>query len=397
MALSCVAPALADARQNQWEMQIGQQQYAQLAQKGEIVMSSPYYAQLNAVAQRIAAVADPQYFTPFHFFLVNERSPNAFAVPGGNVYVTMPMMTFAKSEDELAAVLCHEVSHDIHHDVYNNYRKQQSLQTTSGILSALMWNNPLGQMAVGLGAGAQQMTFSRADESNADKAGAYTCAQAGFNPYGMVSLFTRLQSKTASRKMEMFSDHPRDDHRISDIENLFRSDTATFGKFNPDDTSFTPLPALTSAPSYPIGFQPPPSQSQQAYRGYPQQGYPQQGYPQQGYPQQGYPQQGYPQQGYPGYPQQGYPGYPQQGYPGYPQQGYPQQGYPQQGYPQQGYPQQGYPQQGYPQQGYPQQGYPQQGYPQQGYPQQGYPQQGYPQQGPPPNPQPTATPSAAPG
>jgi Zn-dependent protease with chaperone function len=369
VVFACAVPALAagNSQENQWETQIGQQQYMQLVQQGKIVLSSPYYNQLNPVAERISAIADQQYYTPFHFILVNSKSPNAFSVPGGNVYVTTAMMGFAKNDDELAGVLCHEVSHDIHHDVYNNQHKTQSLQMLSGVLGGLLYGNPLAQMAVGLGAGAQEMGFSRADESNADKAGAYTCAQAGYNPYGMISLFQRMQPLQKNQRMEAFSDHPRDDHRVSDLENLFKTDSATFGRFTPG--VFTPLASIGTQPGNPIGYTPPPQQP-----GYPQQyGYGRPAYPQQGYPQQGYPQQGYPQQGYPqqGYPQQGYP---QQGYP---QQGYPQQGYPQQGYPQQAYP---YPQQGYP---YPQQGYPQPGYPQ--YPPPGYPygQPGYPQYPPP--------------
>jgi predicted Zn-dependent protease len=194
-ALCTSAPAFADDAQNQWETQIGRQQFARRAQRGEIVMSSPYYAQLNVVAQRVAAVADAQYFTPFHFLLVNERSPNAFSVPGGNVYVTLPMMKFAQNQDELAAVLCHEVSHDVHHDVYAQLMQRQRLQRTAGLLSAVMWNNPVGQMAVGLTAGAQAATYTRSDESNADRAGAYTSARAGYKPYAMAELFSRLQAQ----------------------------------------------------------------------------------------------------------------------------------------------------------------------------------------------------------
>jgi predicted Zn-dependent protease len=345
-AFAWATPARADQRQDQWETQIGRQQYAQLAQKGEIVPSSPYYSVLEPIAERIAKVANAQYFAPFHFILVNERSPNAFSVPGGNVYVTTSMMSFAKNQDELAGVLCHEVSHDIHHDVYNNANKDQHLQMAAGVLGMLMGNNLLGQMALGLGAGAQAMTYSRSVESNADKAGAYTCAQAGFNPYGMVWLFKRFQANPGNNggKFEMLSDHPRDDHRIADLESLFRSDPTSFAHFSADESKATPLPAPSALPQQQQqGY---PQQQQQQQRGYPsqqQQGYPPQqpGYPpqQQGYPpqQQGYPpqQQGYPPQ-QPGYPpqQQGYP--PQQ--PGYPpqQQGYPPQqpGYP----PQQGYP-----------------------------------------------------------
>ncbi len=413
-AFASAAPALASSQQEQWELQVGQQQYMQLMQQGKIVPASPLYDTLKPVTDKVGAVADPQYFTPFHFILVNDRSPNAFAVPGGNVYVTTGLMQFVKNQDELAGVLCHEVSHDIHHDVYNENHKNQSLQTAAGVLGMLMgmgggYGGYLGQMAVGVGANAESKGYSREVESSADRAGAYNCAKAGFNPWGMVWLFQRMQSVTkGGSHPEWMSDHPTDDHRVADLEKLFGDDPSTFGKFANDPKTaiaFQKIEAQQQSPSQ--GYRQYPGQSypQQSYpqQGYPQRGYPQQGYPQQGYPQQGYPQQGYPQQGYPqqGYPQQGYPQYPGQGYPQYPSQGYPPQGYPQypgQGYPPQGYPQypgQGYPPQGYPQypgQGYPPQGYPQypgQGYPPQGYPQYpgggypppGYPQQGYPQQG----------------
>src|SRR5690348_4905953 len=109
LALGCISPALALTDEENQEVQIGQQVYQQLAQKGEIIQSSPYYTTLNSIARRIAPVADKKYFAPFHFFLVHESQPNAFSVPGGNVYVTDSMMTFVKNKEELAGVLCHEV------------------------------------------------------------------------------------------------------------------------------------------------------------------------------------------------------------------------------------------------------------------------------------------------
>ena len=129
-AVAGIAPASAQS-DAQIEMQIGQQEYQALQQKGEIIQSSPYYAILNPIAQQIKRVADPQYAVhPFNFILVHESQPNAFAVPGGNVYVTDALMKFAQNREELAGVLCHETSHTIHHDVLNLYKKQQHVATT---------------------------------------------------------------------------------------------------------------------------------------------------------------------------------------------------------------------------------------------------------------------------
>jgi predicted Zn-dependent protease len=241
LALGCALPAAAYTQQEQQEIQIGQQEYQQLQQQGKLVLSSPDYARLDPIAKRIAAVADTKYFTPFHFILVKDSSPNAFAVPGGNVYVTTAMMTFAKNQEELANVLCHETSHDIHHDVMNLQPKMQTIGIIGGILAALTRNSGLAQLAINVGATAEAGQFSRQVESAADHTGAYTCAAAGYNPWGAVWLFKSFLTSGNSGSFEALSDHPRDDHRISDLETLYRSDPATFGRFADNTANAHPL------------------------------------------------------------------------------------------------------------------------------------------------------------
>src|SRR5271168_3143526 len=85
-AILCLQPEVAwpytTAREESWETRIGQQ-------RGEIVPpQSSLYRTLDRIGRTIAAVADPQYFAPFHFVLLNDQTPNAFSIPGGNVYVT---------------------------------------------------------------------------------------------------------------------------------------------------------------------------------------------------------------------------------------------------------------------------------------------------------------------
>lgn len=234
-------PAAAYTQEQTSELQIGQQEYQQLSQQGKIVRSSPYYAILNPIGSRIAVVANAKYFTPFHFILVNDTSPNAFAVPGGNVYVTTSMMQFAKNKEELAGVLCHETSHDIHHDVMNLQSKYQTIGIVGGLLSMIIGNSAVGQTLLNVGANADAAHFARPVESNADHMGAYTCAAAGFNPWGMVWLMQRFQSSSGGAAPEFLSDHPTDAHRIADLENEFRSDPGTFGRFSSSPSSAHPL------------------------------------------------------------------------------------------------------------------------------------------------------------
>ena len=243
LAFGCVAPALAYTQDEQTELQIGQQEYQQLQQKGEILTNSPYYAILNPIAAKIKRIADPQYFVPFHFILVNESSPNAFSVPGGNVYVTTAMMRFVKNKEELAGVLCHETSHDLHHDVLNLYQKDQRLSLYGTLAELLLGRNASGlaNAVINIAANLEALHFSRQVEEDADHKGAITCAQAGLTPYGLVWLMQAFQTANVSNPPEVISDHPSDAHRIAALQSEFASDPALFGKFNQQIACGTPV------------------------------------------------------------------------------------------------------------------------------------------------------------
>jgi predicted Zn-dependent protease len=257
--LACALPATAADQ----EQQIGQQVYAQLQQKGEIISTSPLYSVLNPIADRIKTVADPQYQYPFHFILVHESSPNAFAVPGGNVYVTDSLMHFVKYKEELAGVLCHETSHDIHHDVVNLMQKNATQGAIIGILGAITGidRSGLGQFGENIAYTLQSNRFSRGVETAADLKGSNTCAQAGYNPNGMIWLFNAFEKSGTGGGAEFLSDHPRDDHRISDLERHFASNPDLFGKYAKDDSHGTPfkLPAAGAQAIGPSGATPRPN------------------------------------------------------------------------------------------------------------------------------------------
>jgi predicted Zn-dependent protease len=253
------APAAAQSS-DQIEMQIGQQEYQALQQKGEIISSSPYYAILNPIAQQIKRVADPQYFHPFQFILVHEAQPNAFAVPGGNVYVTDSLMKFVQNREELAGVLCHETSHNIHHDVLHLYQKQQKTATAYTIADILANIATGGRSArtidtvANLGFSLQSANFSREVESAADSKGAQTCAEAGSNPWGMVWLFQQFEKADTGGTMEMLSDHPTDQHRVDDLKREFAANPSMFGRFSSNIANATPLgqsPRATTAAAAP--------------------------------------------------------------------------------------------------------------------------------------------------
>src|ERR1700687_1091579 len=120
---------LAAQSQNQdQEVQMGQEVFNELKAKGEIIESSPLYDQLKPIADAITRSAQSRYNHPFKFYLVHETQPNAFATPGGNVYVVDSLLYFVKNTDQLAGVLCHEVSHTIHHDTVTLMEKQENIE-----------------------------------------------------------------------------------------------------------------------------------------------------------------------------------------------------------------------------------------------------------------------------
>ena len=79
------------------ELQMGQEVFNELKAKGEVVESSPLYDQLRPIADAITQAAQPRYNHPFKFYLVHETQPNAFATPGGNVYVVDSLLYFEKT------------------------------------------------------------------------------------------------------------------------------------------------------------------------------------------------------------------------------------------------------------------------------------------------------------
>ncbi len=223
-AILCLWPEAAwpntSPQEQQWEIQVGRQRYMEYVQRREIVPpQSPLYRTLDEIGNAVAAVADRQYFAPFHFVLLDEQTPNAFSMPGGNVYVTTALLSFLKNRDELAGVICHEVNHDIHHDMY-----AVSQATQSG-------RSPQDPAVV---------AYERAAELNADRGGAYLCAKAGFNPWGMVWTFRQYRQAMGVGN-NGGADHPSDEQRQADLVALFRSHRATFGKFSDDVASATPL------------------------------------------------------------------------------------------------------------------------------------------------------------
>jgi predicted Zn-dependent protease len=223
------------------EVQMGQEIFNELKAKGEIIESSPLYDQLRPIADAITQAAQPRYNHPFKFYLVHETQPNAFATPGGNVYVVDSLLYFVKNREQLAGTLCHEVSHTIHHDAVELMEKREKIKEREIGAAVLMGPTRAHILAILLLGKLHSLGYSRDVESRADLTGSDICAQTGSNPWGLVWLFQDFKSATPNEIPQLLSDHPDDQNRINALEHHFRQNPSVFGRFNPDPKSATPF------------------------------------------------------------------------------------------------------------------------------------------------------------
>jgi predicted Zn-dependent protease len=235
VALFALAFAAAPARAEQSEeAQLGQQVFDQLKSRGEIVASSPLYRVLNPLSTRITQVVAPKYGAPIKFYIVHESQPNAFAAPGGNVYVTDSLFYFVKNTEELAGTICHETSHLLHHDTMTQLKQEQRIRERAAAATILLGptlNTILVVSAIGK---LDSLHYSRQEEENADLTGSDTCAQADYNPWGLVWLFKDFSAANMPNPPEILSNHPDFANRIAALEQHFAQDPALFARFDSD-------------------------------------------------------------------------------------------------------------------------------------------------------------------
>ena len=244
--LAAQNPSKSDPSQDP-ELVMGRQVYEELRKKGEIVEASPLYDSLMPVIEPIMKSAQPRYDHPFKVYLVHESQPNAFATPGGGIYVTDSLLYFVKNKEQLAGTLCHEVAHTIHHDSMELLAKNEKLEKRELAAAILLGPTRAHILAIALLGRLHGLGYSREAESRADSTGADLCAAAGSNPWGLVWLFQDFKTARSREIPQLLSDHPGDQARVDALEEHFQKDPAVFGRFSRDPASATPFTAPKNA------------------------------------------------------------------------------------------------------------------------------------------------------
>lgn len=200
---------------------------SEINQSDQVIRDPVASTYLNQLGRRLT---DAVHMPAATFFIVNANEINAFAGPGGYIGVNAPLILATDSEDELAAVMAHELAHVHLHHLYDMMEdeKMMRLPTTASMLAAMALGmvNPMlgsGAMAATLSGAAQHsLNYTRAHEKEADRIGIQTLAKAGFNTHAMAQFFDKMHQETryssADALPAILRSHPLDEERIAEAE-----------------------------------------------------------------------------------------------------------------------------------------------------------------------------------
>jgi len=204
----------------QEEVQAGRQAEAEVSRQLPLLPDSdPVSRYLDRLGHQLASHAPGEKW-PYSFHVVNQKDINAFALPGGPVYVNVGSIQAADNEAELAGVMAHEISHIVQRHGTRQASKQMMAQLPLGVLGSLLGGGALGQLTTMVGALGVQTVFlhySRQAESEADLLGTDIMYDTGFDPHALAQFFTKLEKEGGSRGPQFLSDHPDPGNRAEAV------------------------------------------------------------------------------------------------------------------------------------------------------------------------------------
>jgi peptidase M48-like protein len=209
----------------QEQIQVGFKSAAQVYQQMPVLPdNSPETQYVRQLGAKLVATIPQQYTWPYEFHVVLQKEINAFALPGGPMFINIGTITAAENEAELAGVMAHEMSH-----VYMQHSARQVAKTKkTGIFAGLAEAvagaalggiaGELAQEGIQFGAQGLMLKYSRGDEAQADAVGAIIVWKAGYNPQALADFFKKLEQQGGGAGPQFLSNHPNPGNREAAIQ-----------------------------------------------------------------------------------------------------------------------------------------------------------------------------------
>ena len=204
------------------DVQVGQENAAQVRKQMTVIKDPVLTDYVNRVGKRLVNAQEAQESGfPFTFEVVADPSINAFALPGGPMFINTGLLRAVDNEAQLAGVMGHEMSHVILRHGTNQASKSKLIELPAVLASQMAGGSMMGKLAqvgIGLGANSVLLKFSRSAESQADLMGSHLMSEAGYNPIEMARFFEKLNAEGGQRAPQFLSDHPNPENREKAIE-----------------------------------------------------------------------------------------------------------------------------------------------------------------------------------
>ena len=247
----------------QQEVQMGQEYAQQINAQLPIIRDPELNRYINVLGDSIARLTS-RADLDWQFFIVDAQEVNAFAVPGGFVYINRGLIQRADQMDEIAGVLGHEIGHVVRRHTVKQMEKAQgaNIGVTLACVLTSVCNSQVAGAAINVAGGALFAKFSRSDEAEADNEGFKNVVKAGISPVGMVTMFQKLLEERQSRPGAVdswFLTHPLEEERIRAVQaQINQLPPSTLAQLGTDTRNFHAFKArIQSLPP-----SPPPRQGQ---------------------------------------------------------------------------------------------------------------------------------------
>jgi predicted Zn-dependent protease len=203
------------------DVEMGRQVSKDAENQLSIIRNGDIAAYIDSLGRQLAARAPGEKY-PYQFKVVNDKAINAFALPGGFVYINRGAIEAADNEAQIAGVMAHEIGHVVLRHGTNQASKAYVAQAPLSILGGVLGSNSVGsvlaQLGIGFAANSLFLKYSRDAERQADLMGTQILYDSGYNPTAMVEFFEKIQAESKGRASEFFSDHPNPENRISNVQ-----------------------------------------------------------------------------------------------------------------------------------------------------------------------------------